>query len=132
MPKLCPEASDELLKNILIAEWSNYIVNVSLVNNGEILVKMTLKSGGWQSQSQWSSVVLMHSGFAYFCDESSGSWKILGKLREGQQTNVIYPGKDRNAWRNIARRFSACSLNFTFARKCGKVVRCSTNTAQQR
>ena len=85
----------------------------------------------WQSQSRWSSVVLMHSGFAYFCDESSGSWKILGKLREGQQTNVIYPGKDRNAWRNIARRFSACSLNFTFARKCGKVVRCSTNTGMR-
>ena len=59
------------------------------VNNEEILVKMTLKSGGWQSQSQWSSVVLMHSGFAYFSDRSSESWKILRKSEATSKSDVI-------------------------------------------
>ena len=50
---------------------------------------------GWQSQSQWSSVVLMHSGFAYFCDESSGSLKILVKSEAmaTKKCDVIYPKK---------------------------------------
>ena len=37
----------------------------------------------------------MHSGFAYFCDESSGSWKILRKFeaRATSKRDVIYPKK---------------------------------------
>ena len=37
----------------------------------------------------------MHSGFAYFCDESSGSWKILRKFEATapSKCDVIYPKK---------------------------------------
>ena len=85
-------------KNVMMVRKSK---NIALLWNillrkkfGGILKKFLWR---WQSQSQWSSVVLMHSGFAYFCDESSGSWKILRKFEATapSKCDVIYPKKIR-------------------------------------
>ena len=89
----------------------------------------------WQSQSQWSSVVLMHSGFAYFSDRSSESWKILRKSEEKQQqqAKVMLFIQRRKRRRSAAVEISDGDFalersNFAFARKSVHCQSCQGST----
>ena len=92
----------------------------------------------WQSQSQWSSVVLMHSGFAYFPDRSSESWKILRKSLKATATtrkgDVIYPKKKKEpitSCGNIGRRFCTPAFKLCFCTEIGALPKLSRlNKAQ--
>ena len=117
------------IKYHLNCEFSNYIVNVSFDREKfwRILKKFLW---GWQSQFQWSSVVLMHSGFAYFSDRSSESWKIVRKpaATATSKIDVIYPWKTEqiSSCGNIGHRFCTRGFKLCFCTEIGALPKLSS------